>query len=471
MLEIRLIDHDNYYAVTDCVRLFYDHPVEDKENGRVYSEYAPDIVLKSVAEKDGSSSCIFPDGRRVRFEGEALEFKRDVRRSVYMALCEISGMTAPWGCLTGIRPTLVAGEEESPEELSRKYLVRPDKAELAFETYANEARILEMVPREDLNIYIGVPFCPSRCEYCSFISEDVSHHLGKLGLYKDALISEIKAIAPHIRRHIRTVYMGGGTPTVFEDRDFEEIIDAVYAYLKPDKDTEVTVEAGRVDTINEYKLRTMRDAGISRICINPQTLKDETLKKLGRRHSVEDVLNCYKLASDMGFDLINTDLIAGLKYETASDFVDSVRGVIELAPANITVHTLYKKRRARMSYDDVLDRDSLRGSVDEAVSEGYRLIREAGYIPYYMYRQKDTGHGLENTGFARPGSECLYNVAMMTDARDVLSFGAGSVSKRVWEQIGTAKYRVERCSSIKDALGYIRDVDGTAQKKIDFFEL
>ena len=471
MLEIRLIDHDNYYAVTDCVRLFYDHPVEDKENGRVYSEYAPDIVLKSLAEKDGSSSCIFPDGRRVRFEGEALEFKRDVRRSVYMALCEISGRTAPWGCLTGIRPTLVAGEEESPEELSRKYLVRPDKAELAFETYANEARILEMVPREDLNIYIGVPFCPSRCEYCSFISEDVSHHLGKLGLYKDALISEIKTIAPHIRRHIRTVYMGGGTPTVFDDRDFEEIIDAVYAYLKPDKDTEVTVEAGRVDTINEYKLRTMRDAGISRICINPQTLKDETLQKLGRRHSVEDVLNCYKLASDMGFDLINTDLIAGLKYETASDFVDSVRGVIELAPANITVHTLYKKRRARMSYDDVLDRDSSRGSVDEAVSEGYRLIREAGYIPYYMYRQKDTGHGLENTGFARPGSECLYNVAMMTDARDVLSFGAGSVSKRVWEQIGTAKYRVERCSSIKDALGYIRDVDGTAQKKIDFFEL
>ncbi|MBO4409089.1 MAG: coproporphyrinogen dehydrogenase HemZ [Clostridiales bacterium] len=471
MLEIRLIDHDNYYAVTDCVRLFYDHPVEDKENGRVYSEFAPDIVLRSVAEKDGSSSCIFPDGRAVRFEGEALEAKRDVRRSVYMALCEISGRTAPWGCLTGIRPTLVAGEEETPEELSRKYLVRPDKAELAFETYANEARILEAVPQDDMNIYIGVPFCPTRCEYCSFISEDISHHMTKLGLYKDALIDEIKMIAPHIRRHIRTVYMGGGTPTVFDDGDFEEVIDAVFAFLKPDKETEVTIEAGRADTISEKKLRVMRDAGISRICINPQTLKDETLKKLGRRHSVEDVLRTYKLASDMGFDVINMDLIAGLKYENAGDFVDSVKGIIDLAPANITVHTLYKKRRARMSYDDVLDRDSLRGSVDDAVSEGYRLIKEAGYIPYYMYRQKDTGHGLENTGFAKPGSECLYNVAMMTDARDVLSFGAGSVSKRVWEQVGTAKYRVERCSSIKDALGYIRSVDETAQKKIDFFEL
>jgi len=470
MLEIYLINHDNYYAITDCVRLFYDHPVEDKENGRVYCESAPDMKMESYFVEEGYSVCKLPDGRIVKFNGDPIEAKRDVRRSVYMALSEFAGQKAPWGCLTGIRPTLVAGEESSAEDLSKKYLVREDKAILAMDTYKTEAKILDSIKREDINIYIGIPFCPSRCEYCSFVSQDITHHMNRLKSYKEALINEIKKVAPRISRHINSVYLGGGTPTVFDDEDFGELIDAIYDNLCIDADTEVTVEAGRPDTITESKLRSMKKRGVNRICINPQTMRSETLERLNRKHSAKDTVRVFNMARSLGFDIINMDLIAGLKYENADDFINSVKQLIELNPENITVHTLYKKRKSNMSHKDVLDREESRGSVDDAVTEGYKLLYEAGYIPYYMYRQKDTGHGLENTGFSKPGTECIYNVAMMTDGRDVLSFGAGGVSKRVFEQEGT-KFRVERCSSIRDVIGYINQWEEMAQRKIDFFEM
>lgn len=470
MLEIYLLNHDNYYAITDCVRLFYDHPVEDKEGGRVFCEAAPDIRMESYFVEEGYSVCKLPDGREIKYPGEPIEAKRDVRRSVYMALSEISGQTAPWGCLTGIRPTLVAGEEPDSKSLSERYLVRPDKADLAMDTYKTESKILSEIPQEDINIYVGIPFCPSRCEYCSFVSQDINHHMDRLKNYKDALINEIKTVAPKINRHIKSIYLGGGTPTVFEDEDFGNLIEAIYENFRIDENTEVTVEAGRPDTITEYKLAIMKAKGVNRICINPQTMRSETLAKLNRRHSADDTVRVFEMAKNMGFDIINMDLIAGLKYENSEDFVNSVKKLIELNPANITVHTLYKKRKSNMSHKDVLDRDETRGSVDEAVTEGYRLLYEAGYIPYYMYRQKDTGHGLENTGFSKPGTECIYNVAMMTDGRDVLSFGAGGVSKRVFEQDGT-KFRVERCSCIRDVIGYINQWQEMAQRKINFFEL
>ena len=473
MLKVILKGHDCYYGIADILRMFFGEISEDREKGFVTASDAPDITLINTVEDDGSSVTeVMQNAKRYVFDGVPLEAGREVRRSLYIALSDITGTELPWGCLSGIRPTLVASEEDSAEELAKKYLVREDKAALGFETSREEMRLLGLVPHDDLNIYVGVPFCPSRCSYCSFISEDISHHLGRLGEYEAALEKEIRSLAPHIDRRISTLYMGGGTPTVFSDEQFARLLDCIYSELKIDPGCEVTVEAGRPDTITGYKLDAMRSHNIGRICINPQTMRNETLAKLGRLHTSEDIVSTYELAGEKGFEVINMDLIAGLPHETGEDFVDSVSKLIKLGPGNITVHTLYKKRRAALSKATVLDREESRGDIDAAVREGYRLLYEAGYHPYYLYRQKDTGHGLENTGFAKGDTGCLYNVAMMSDARDILSFGAGGMSKRCFEQAGSAsKHRVERCPTVKDALTYIRGSIEAAERKRAFFEL
>jgi oxygen-independent coproporphyrinogen-3 oxidase len=473
MLKVILEGHDKFYGITDIVRMFFGDISEDHENSCVTAGDGPELALVNTLEKDGSSITINKDsGKRYSFDGPALEPGREVKRSLYIALSDITGIEMPWGCLSGIRPTLVASEEESKEELTRKYLVREDKAELGFETALEESRLLKLISPDDLNIYVGVPFCPSRCSYCSFISQDISHHMGRLGEYETALEKEIKTLAPSLNRRISSLYMGGGTPTVFNDEQFKRLLDCIFANIKIDEDCEVTIEAGRPDTITEYKLDVMRSLGIGRICINPQTMRDETLAKLGRRHTSADIIRAYQQAKERGFEVINMDLIAGLPYETGEDFVRSVSKLIEIDPGNITVHTLYKKRRAALTREVVLDRDDGRGDIDAAVREGYRLLYEAGYHPYYLYRQKDTGHGLENTGFAKGDTGCLYNVAMMSDARDVLSFGAGGMSKRCFEQAGsTSKHRVERCPTVKDVLTYISGSEDAAYRKAAFFEL
>lgn len=470
MLEIVLKGHDNYYGIADVIRGFFIRPVEDKEHGRVFCEEGPDIrLISSVGEN--RTSCVSEDGKidiELSSVTDPFAEGREVKRSVYLALSGLTGRELPWGCLTGIRPTIVAGEEDDPCALSSKYYVREDKARLAVETYHREQEVLKMIPGEDLNVYVGIPFCPSRCEYCSFVSSDISHHMGRLTSYLDALEEEMKTVGPAIKRRIRTLYLGGGTPTVFSDDDYDRLLDIIYGNLDIGPYTEVTVEAGRPDTITEHKLCSMKNRGVGRICINPQTMNSDTLSKLNRRHTAQDTRDVYSMARQIGFDIINMDLIAGLKYEGAEDLINSLRELIELAPENITIHTLYKKRRASISINEVMSLGT--DDVDTAVSKGYAMLREAGYDPYYMYRQKDTGHGLENTGFCRAGTGCLYNVAMMTDARDVLSFGAGGMSKRVFGQVGQ-KYRVERCPCIKDVIGYINSSREMAERKMSFFDI
>ena len=430
MIKVILKGHDKYYGIADVVRLFFPSPVEDRENSIVYCKSAPDIVIENELLPTGVSVSRV-GGKEYKYDGAAEEAGREVKRSLYMALADITGIRPPWGCLTGIRPTLVAMETGSAEALTDKFLVRPDKARHAMETGKAEIDLLGKIAPEDINIYVGVPFCPSRCEYCSFVSSDISHHMGRLKDYKEHLIEEIKILSPKISRRIGTLYMGGGTPTVFDDGDFIELIDAIFENLSIDGDCEVTIEAGRPDTITTAKLKAMAEHGIKRICINPQTMNDQTLVRLNRRHSAQDTIRAIEEARGLGFDVINSDIIAGLKYETADDFIDTAGKLIDLDLANITVHTLYKKRRASMSLEDVLANDES-GDVDKAVTTVYEMLRQAGYKPYYMYKQKDTGHGLENTGFEKGNTPCLYNVAMMTDARDVLSFGAVGMSKRVF---------------------------------------
>ena len=471
MFEVVLKGHDKFYGVSDVLRMFFGVPEEIQENSMVVAPDGPDMRIVNELLPDGRS-ITYSEDRTYEFEGELLEPGREIKRSLYMALSDITSQEMPWGCLTGIRPTLVANEEDSADSLVEKYFVRPDKAELAFETSREEQRLLAKVPEDSLCIYVGIPFCPSRCEYCSFVSSDISCHMDRLVNYEAALEHEIKAVASKIKRNIAAVYVGGGTPTVLKEREFASLLDCIYSNLKITDGCEVTIEAGRPDTITDGKLLSMRDHGITRVCINPQTMRSDTLLRLGRKHTAEDVVNVYRKAAEMGLNMVNMDLIAGLPYENAEEHVESTRKLIELAPANITVHTLYKKRRARISREQVMDLNRSGGRLDECVAESYEVLRKAGYHPYYMYRQKDTGHGLENTGFAKGDTGSLYNVAMMSDARDVLSFGAGGMSKRCFKQEGELyKHRVERCPTIKDALTYIERADEMSEKKIEFFEM
>ena len=464
MVEVKLIGHENFYGLADVLRLFFTYISEDRENSRVFTNNGPDISIISEV-KSGKVITTCEQFEIIRPSDE-IGAKREVKRSLYELLVKITGQEYPWGCLTGIRPTLVAGEVKSPYEMSSKYHVREDKAKLAFQTQKKEEAILAEVREDSLNMYIGVPFCPTRCEYCSFVAQEISHHLKILGEYEKALERELELIGSKIRKPLASIYMGGGTPTVFEDKDMEAVLKAIRKYLPMDSNTEFTVEAGRPDTITHRKLVAMKEAGVNRICINPQTMNSETLSKLNRRHTAEDIIRVYKDAKELGFDVINMDLIAGLKYEEAEELIKSLDEVLKLNPANITIHTLYKKRNANMSKDVVLDTKNERGDIDTALVDAYKILAENGYEPYYMYRQKDTGHGLENVGFAKGDTANRYNVAMMSDKRNVISVGAGGMSKRIFD-----KGRLERCPTIKDVHSYIRSVDQVAAKKIDFFEL
>lgn len=464
MVEVKLIGHNNYYGLSDVLRLYFTYIKEDQNNQNVYSENGPDIQITSEVNDDKViTSC--GDITIVKDASE-IGIKREVKRSLYELLAQITDTTYPWGCLTGIRPTLVANELDTPQQMHDLYHVRIDKAKLAFDTAKRENELLEGIPEESLNMYIGVPFCPTRCEYCSFVAQEISHHLKLLGEYASALEKEIKRIGESLKSPLASVYMGGGTPTVFNEEDMTRVLKAIRCYLPMDANTEFTVEAGRPDTITTAKLCAMKEAGVNRICINPQTMNSETLSKLNRRHSAEDTIRVYKEAKALGFEVINMDLIAGLKYENATELIKSLNTILELDPENITIHTLYKKRNSNMSKDSVLDMTKERGDLDGVIREAYDILYKAGYEPYYMYRQKDTGHGLENVGFCKPGTCNKYNVAMMSDKRNVISIGAGGMSKRIFDG-----GRLERCPTIKDVSSYIRQVDDIAIKKIDFYNL
>ena len=289
--------------------------------------------------------------------------------------------------------------------------------------------------------------------------------------YVDAVLREIDLVLPQITREIETLYIGGGTPTVLDDALFEKFVSGVFSRQELRKVKEVTVEAGRPDTITERKLLALRNAGVSRICINPQTLSDATLLRVGRKHTAADFVSAFEMAKKLGFSVINTDLIAGLPGESADEFCSSLKRIIELSPENITVHSLSKKRRANLSREEVLREEGQElEKMEKMLSYAQQNLLDNGYFPYYLYKQKDTIGGHENVGYQRDGTPCIYNVAMMSDQRSVLSFGSGGMSKRVFFEDGGKNIRIERCPCVKEPTQYIREVEKMAERKIAFFK-
>ncbi len=477
---VRLEGHEFYYPVSDIVRLFTGE-IPKEEDGRIVSgagflsscipssekalvlvSSVSDDWIETYVEKESGEKGVwlFMDKKDL-----SLPLNREVKRQLYFVLSRFSGKEFPWGSLTGIRPTQVARELTSEQEMTHIYDVRPDKAHLAFMTQKREDAVLDGSSPESLHVYIGIPFCPSRCSYCSFISQEAPRKRELLPSYVDAMLQEMDLVLPNIQSPIETLYIGGGTPTVLSEELFEKFIDGVFSHPELSDLKEVCVEAGRPDTITEAKLAVLLKHGVKRICINPQTLCDATLTRVGRKHTAQDFIGAFQMAKKMGFSIINTDLIAGLPEESSEEFCDSLRRIIELLPENITVHSLSKKRRSSLRRDEIVSsEDPELQKIEEMLSFASETLIDAGYFPYYMYKQKDTLGGHENTGYCREGTECIYNVAMMSDQRSVLSFGAGGMSKRIFPG-----NRIERCPCIKEPSQYIRDVELMAEKKIRFF--
>ena len=356
----------------------------------------------------------------------------------FLAYRALTGDTPPWGMLTGVRPDKLVTEAlqagASPGEaaamLEREYFVTPQRAALALETGTAAFEAAKRLGPRDIDVYIGVPFCPTRCAYCSFISTDVKRSLNLVGPYLDALCAEIIAAGEALAaagKYVRTLYIGGGTPTTLSPEQLDRLMGQVSRSLDLSRCTEYTVEAGRPDTITAEKLAVLRARGATRVSVNPQTMEDNVLKAMGRAHTARQTLEAYALVQAAGFGEVNMDLIAGLPTDTVSGFRGTLDKVLELSPANITVHTLaLKKGAALFQHRESLPTAEETGRMLELA---WDALERAGYAPYYLYRQKYMSGSFENVGWCKPGTENGYNICMMEELHPVLALGAGGVTK------------------------------------------
>lgn len=400
----------------------------------------------------------------------AKEEELSVCRSVFSLLSAATGRGFEWGVLTGVRPVklvrMLREKGQTYEEIARvfseEYLAAAAKTELCIETDRRQAPLLAKLRPNDYSLYLSIPFCPSRCNYCSFVSHSIEKVAKLIPDYLDALCREARLMARKIEKSnlaLRTVYIGGGTPTVLDADQLRRLFDTLAADYPMNRIREFTVEAGRPDTITVEKLQVLHAAGVNRVSINPQTLDDNILRLIGRNHTAAQFLSAFEAAKAMNFTAINVDLIAGLSNQTPDSFTRTLEQIIALAPENITVHTLTRKRASALGSDNtiLLREDRV---VREMVDTARAMLSAAGYNPYYLYRQKGTIGGLENVGYSKPGHEGLYNIYIMDDTHTILSLGSGGVTKLV-----TADGKVKRSFNYKYPYEYINRFDELMQRK------
>jgi oxygen-independent coproporphyrinogen-3 oxidase len=384
--------------------------------------------------------------------------RRALARAYYRAGARLTGITPPWGTLTGIRPAKRVGTmlssgmtvEEAADALYRTCYTSPDKTRLCAAVAEAEAEALRKLDRRAVSVYIGIPFCPTRCSYCSFVSHSVEKEGRFIPAYVDALIEEIDETLGRLTVPVQSVYFGGGTPTTLSAEQLTRVMAAVARHADVGNLLEYTVEAGRPDTITADKLAAIRAGGADRISVNPQTTCDATLAAIGRTHSAEDFFEAYALAKD--FPVVNVDLIAGLPGETPEIFEKSLSDIIALKPANLTVHSLSLKRAARMQYADMARSRQHSGDIFRMLRSTSEKTAVAGYRPYYLYRQRNTLGNLENVGYSRPGAEGLYNIYIMGEYQSIVALGCGGVSKVT--ELGGG--RIERLFNDKHVHEYLR---------------
>ena len=454
----------------DMACSFFDAD-EDIEIVTVFKENDKEYYAYCEIKKDKK---IYPG--EYKYKNNTYEAKvyknKYIESAILKAFCicalQIKKVKLPWGVMCGVRPaknirTFAEGgyNKEQIKELFREiYLVNPEKFELAYEVYENEKKFIAKKGDKGIGVYIGIPFCPTRCRYCSFVSTDMRYS----GKYEDdfckKLCEEIKITADIIKdcdKFIKSIYIGGGTPTSLKAENIELILKAVSENFDLSKAVEFTLEAGRADTITKEKLSIAKKYGVDRISINPQTMKNETLERINRGAKKEDIYNAFRIANEIGFKSINADLIAGLPGEGFLDFEESLEKVIRLYPQNITVHTMCVKRGSDIKLSKLNNSSAM--EVGEMVEYSRRRLKETGYIPYYMYRQKYMIGNFENVGYAKPGFESDYNINIMEENQTIIALGGGASSKIVTEN------GIERVFNFKDPVEYINNFEEIVNRK------
>ena len=435
----------------------YRFSFNDIENTSQYEELIKEFLQPSQYGDEGDTVLEYD------FRGD----RNDLKRQIYRDLSGLTGYSPKWGILTGIRPVKLAGEiadrgEDPKKVLMEQYLTDVTKADLVCDILEYQRAKAGRPAKDSLSVYIGIPFCPTRCLYCSFTSNQVDPEA--MEPYLAALDKEI-AFAGEASKEdgykVETLYFGGGTPTSLTAVQLDRLLSRVSTAFAIGGVREYTVEAGRPDTITEDKLKVLAEHGVDRISINPQSMKQKTLDLIGRRHTVDDVYTAFELANKVGMEVINADLIAGLSEETEEDFANSLEEIIRLGAGNVTLHTLAVKRASRLKEMDENFNYKDEELRERMLTAAHERLRGCGYVPYYLYRQKHTSGNTENTGFCADDRPGLYNIRIMEEAQSNLALGAGGISKIYFPE----ENRLERVANVSNYEIYINRIDEMIDRK------
>lgn len=484
-MKLHLIGHTFKYECEKICRIFYptekivfagnsDDEISDSKTLIAQTQETDDgIIYLCKAVIDGKKG-------EYSFKGEKCDDsqkEKELAKAIVKVLSEITGIVPPWGILTGVRPSKLMrtyikqfGDEAARDNFMDSLLVSPEKTVLAYKVAKVEERAVGLSEKNSFSLYVSIPFCPTRCSYCSFVSHSINQAKKLIPDYVRLLCEEIKLtaeVAKKLNLKLETVYIGGGTPTSLEHTDLEKICNALKENFDMENIREFTVEAGRPDTITEEKLRVLKENGVNRISINPQSFSDDVLRAIGRQHSVKDFFDKFSLARKTDFNNINIDLIAGLSGDTLNGFCRSVDEAVKLNAENITVHTLSLKRSSEIVVQNELD--SLCRQTEEMLEYAFSTLTENGYIPYYMYRQSKMLGNLENVGWCKPKAECMYNIYMMEEIHSVLAVGGGAVTRLKDPETG----KIGRVYNFKYPYEYISRFEELVERKreiIKFYE-
>ena len=471
-MKLTLTGHDDRYAVEQLQMALFPEGTEGEafsvlHRGRTWLTASTKIIL------DGKTVTA---SRRLKACEETVRLRRRaLQQSYYLAAIQLLPATPAWGALAGVRPTkittkhmLEGGTPQSADKLMKDvYYVTPDRRRLAVDCSVSTVKAASLLDPSNVSLYVGIPFCPTRCSYCSFVSRTIGKKTELMEPYLDALMQEMEVTGRLLKesgRHIRSVYIGGGTPTTLTNDQMAKLLDAIHNSFDLSRCLEFTVEGGRPDTLNAEKLRTIFEHGADRMSINPQTMEDHVLRACARPHKAADVIRAYHEAVDAGFKAINMDLIAGLPDDTVEGFKRSLDAVAALNPANITVHTLALKKGADLFEKRV--KLPTAEEVTEMVAYANETLRALGYKPYYLYRQKYMSGSFENVGWSRDNLDCLYNIYMMEEIHTILSLGGGGMNK-----VNFPDGSLKRFHNPKFPEQYIDMIDDVVRQKEEMFAL
>lgn len=476
------------YEIEDVIKLFFrqqqiikiDEPLNNYSSEALIlcTDFIDDMGNKNIKvniKNDSKSKeiCVCSQQKESLEPHEAKsQVRKLLKRELYKLISDFFDRKLPWGVLTGIRPAKLVNEmldnnfthQQVIFELKDNYFVSNKKAQLLYEVAQNQRHLFEKTPGNAISLYIGIPFCPTRCLYCSFSSSTLGQYTKMVDLYVDTLIRELSFTASLLRDYnliIESIYIGGGTPTSLNVMQLSRLLSSIEQLFDLSYIREYTLEAGRPDTIDEDKLKLIAASKVDRISINPQTMNNDTLRLIGRQHTAQDIISAYNLARKEGFSNINMDIISGLPGENVEMFLHTLKEIEKLKPDSLTVHTMSVKRASRLMEEQKLNMlDEQYNNVEDMVDLARQYAQNMELVPYYLYRQRNILGNQENIGYCRKGCESLYNIQIMEERQSIIACGAGGVSKVVFTD-----NRIERCFNVKSVEEYIARIEEMLTRK------